>query len=72
MSDQNSIHEPDNNENSIGGYVPKTDLGRRLLVLRRQYAAGGGKFLNREELDAEIARRRLGCAPSDDPPTSPA
>ena len=44
--------------NSIGGYVPRTDLGRKLLKLRQQYAAKGGKFLNREELDAEIALRK--------------
>lgn len=44
--------------NSIGGYVPRTDLGRKLLKLRQQYAAKGGKFLNREELDEEIARRK--------------
>jgi len=47
-------------EDSIGGYVPRTELGRKLLKLRQQYAAEGGKFLSREELDEEVARRRLG------------
>jgi len=69
--DENETHEPDNDEHAIGGYVPKTDLGRRLIVLRRQFAAKGGKFLNREELDAEIARR-LGRDPDPDPLISPA
>lgn len=41
-------------------YQPKTPLGRKLMELRARYAAAGGKFLNREQLDAEIARRRLG------------
>lgn len=45
---------------SIGGYVPKTELGRKLLALRNKYESEGGKFLNREELDAEIASRRMG------------
>lgn len=45
---------------TLGGYVPKTALGRRLMELRECYAAKGGKFLSREELDAEITSRRLG------------
>jgi hypothetical protein len=39
-------------------YVPTTELGRRLVAIRARYARNGGKFLNREEIDAEIKRRR--------------
>lgn len=56
-------------DNTIGGYKPKTPLGRKLLRLRREYAAKGGKFLNREELDEEIRNRKLGnCFASEGEP----
>ena len=43
---------------SIAGYVPRTKLGRKLLKLRAQYAAKGGKFLTRKELDDLMDRMR--------------
>lgn len=39
-------------------YRPRTELGRKLLDLRRAYVASGGKLLNDAELDAEIKSRR--------------
>jgi hypothetical protein len=45
------------------GHPPKeqpkiSELGRELDRLRARYVAGGGKLLNRRELDREIAERR--------------
>jgi hypothetical protein len=34
------------------------ELGRKLRELRAKFAAEGGKFLDREELDREIAERK--------------
>ncbi len=39
-------------------YVPKTLLGKRLWALRQKYIAGGGKLLDWDELEAEIARSK--------------
>jgi hypothetical protein len=35
-----------------------SELGRELDRLRARYVAGGGKLLNRRELEREIAERR--------------
>ena len=45
------------------GHVTKeqskvSELGRELDKLRARYIAGGGKLLNRRELEREIAERR--------------
>ena len=37
-----------------------TPLGRRLRQLRNEFIAQGGKLLNREELELELAERRGG------------
>ena len=37
-----------------------TPLGRRLRQLRNEFIAQGGKLLNREELERELAERRGG------------
>lgn len=49
---------------SIAGYKPKTAFGLKLLQLRNEYAKQGGKFLSRDELEDEVARRRLGHDPA--------
>lgn len=41
-------------------YEPRTDLGRRLVELRRAYILGGGRLLSWEEIDAEMRGRRGG------------
>ena len=41
-------------------YVPRTELGRRLLALRRTYVQGGGRLLSWDEIDAEVRLRRGG------------
>jgi hypothetical protein len=41
-------------------FQPKTPLGKRLLALREQHIANGGKLLTEDELDAEVAERRGG------------
>jgi hypothetical protein len=39
-------------------YVPTTELGKRLVEIRIRYARNGGRFLNREEMEAYIAQVR--------------
>ncbi len=41
-------------------YRPRTELGRRLLELRRKYIAGGGRLLSEDEIEIEIRSRRGG------------
>ena len=43
---------------SLSTYKPRTELGMRLLKLRRRYIEAGGRLLNRDELDREIAEGR--------------
>jgi hypothetical protein len=43
---------------TIGGYEPKTELGRQLAYLREKYRARGGSFLNEAELERELERRK--------------
>jgi hypothetical protein len=46
----------------VDHYQPRTELGRRLIELRRAYVEGGGKLLSWEEIDAESRERRGGVA----------
>ena len=41
---------------------PQTELGRLLLAARREFVAAEGRFLNRDELDRELAERRGGAS----------
>jgi hypothetical protein len=41
-------------------FVPRTELGRRLLELRAKAVRAGMPLLSREELEREIAERRGG------------
>ena len=41
-------------------YVPRTELGRRLLGLRAEIVRSGIPLLSREDLEREIAERRGG------------
>ncbi len=47
-------------QDSLPDYRPKTELGKRLLALRRSYIANGGRLLSAEELDEELRLRRGG------------
>lgn len=42
--------------------APRTELGRLLLAARREFAAAEGRFLDRDELDRELAERRGGAS----------
>lgn len=42
------------------GYEPRTELGRLARAARKAYFAAGGKPLTREEINAEVSRRRGG------------
>jgi hypothetical protein len=46
----------------VDHYQPRTELGRKLIELRRAYVQGGGKLLTWQELDEEMQRRRGGVA----------
>ena len=39
-------------------YVPRTELGRRIMALRARLAAEGVPFLSQDEIRAEVAARR--------------
>ena len=41
-------------------YRPRTELGRRLIELRRAYLEGGGKLMSWDEVNDEVRRRRGG------------
>lgn len=41
-------------------FQPKTELGKKLLALRRAYVEGGGKLLDGDALDRELKQRRDG------------
>lgn len=44
----------------VDKYLPRTELGRRLLALRRAYVTNGGQLLDGAALDAEVQLRRGG------------
>ena len=44
----------------VDNYRPRTELGRRLLALRRAYVTTGGQLLDGAALDAEVQLRRGG------------
>lgn len=46
----------------VDHYQPKTELGRKLIELRRAYVEGGGKRMSWDEIDAEVRERRGGVA----------
>lgn len=44
----------------VDNYRPRTELGRKLIALRRAYVTTGGQLLNGDGLDAEMQLRRGG------------
>ncbi|WP_295386120.1 hypothetical protein [uncultured Thiodictyon sp.] len=57
------IHlEPVTGDAVTDHYQPRTELGRKLIELRRAYVRGGGKLLSDDELDEEARQRRGGVA----------
>lgn len=59
---------PEENESSraltgdavVDHYQPRTELGRKLIELRRAYIAGGGTLMTQDEILAEVRQRRGG------------
>jgi hypothetical protein len=47
---------------SSPAWRPKTDTGRKLLKLRRQFMAQGGELLDAEGIAEELRQRRGGLA----------
>jgi hypothetical protein len=43
-------------------YQPRTELGRKLIDLRRAYILGGGKLLSWDEVAEEVRERRGGVS----------
>jgi hypothetical protein len=46
----------------VDHYQPKTELGRKLIELRRAYIEGGGNLMTWDEINAEVRERRGGVA----------
>jgi hypothetical protein len=44
----------------VDTYQPRTELGRKLIELRRAHVQAGGKLVNWDEIDAEVRERRGG------------
>ena len=44
----------------LAHYQPRTDIGHKLLALRRAYLESGGKLMTWDEIDEEVRRRRGG------------
>ena len=42
----------------VDHYQPRTELGRRLIELRRAYIESGGKLMTQDEILAEVRQRR--------------
>ena len=49
---------PLTDDSVVDQYQPRTELGRKLIELRRAYLASGGKCLTQDEILAEVRRRR--------------
>lgn len=49
-------------KDSLPDYQPRTELGKRLLALRRSYVANGGRLLSADALDEELRSRRGGVS----------
>ena len=45
----------------VDSYHPRTELGRKLLALRRAYVTTGGQLLDGKALDVEVQLRRGGA-----------
>ncbi len=56
------IFEGFTGDSVVDNYRPRTELGRKLLALRRAYVMSGGQLLDGDGLDAEIWLRRGGVA----------
>jgi len=46
----------------VDHYQPRTELGRKLIELRRAHIESGGKLMSWDEIDAEVRERRGGAA----------
>lgn len=61
---------PEENESSraltgdavVDHYQPRTELGRKLIELRRAYIESGGKLVSWDEVNAEVRECRGGIA----------
>jgi len=43
-------------------YVPRTELGRRLMALRQEIVRSGAPLLDWDDIEREVAERRGGVA----------
>ena len=57
------IHvEPLTGDAVVDHYQPRTELGRKLIELRRAYIQSGGKLMTQDEINEEVRRRRGGVS----------
>lgn len=59
--DQNAPEEESTPNEALGGRTA-SPLGLKLRAIRKEFIAGGGQLLAREELHEEIAERRGGVS----------
>ena len=45
----------------VDSYKPRSEIGRRILALRKAYIEGGGRLMSPEEIGAEVRSRRGGA-----------
>ena len=55
-----SSHSP-TGDAVVDDYQPRTELGRRLIALRRTHIEQGGTLVSWDEIDAEVRERRGGA-----------
>lgn len=55
---QSAADRPLTGDAVVDHYQPRTELGRKLIALRRSYIEGGGKLMTQDEILAELRRNR--------------
>lgn len=51
-------HRPLTGDDVVDHYQPRTEMGRKLIELRRAYIENGGALMTQDEVLAEVRRRR--------------
>ena len=65
MDEDPAEHEPTRTltgDAVVDRYQPRTELGHKLIELRRAYVESGGKLMTWDEINAEVREHRGGVA----------
>ena len=65
MDEAPAEHEPTRTltgDAVVDRYQPRTELGHKLIELRRAYVESGGKLMTWDEINAEVREHRGGVA----------